>query len=125
MSINSVTNKHLTMTMNRAKRSLPYLQLLKSAPSKNRLVMLKAYPLFVIDDMVEILYNILNNNLSVPSRDFNKLVHRRKPILADVYSAARNRRLRKKLILNQKGGFIGAIIPILTSVLGGLVSSAL
>ena len=111
--------------MNRAKRSLPYLQLLKSAPSKNRLVMLKAYPLFVIDDMVEILYNIFNNNLSVPSRDFNKLVHRRKPILADVYSAARNRRLRKKLILNQKGGFIGAIIPILTSVLGGLVSSAL
>lgn len=112
--------------MNRKlKRTLPYLQLLKSAPDKNRREMLKAYPTFVADDMVEILYNILLNNVTIRCANHKALFNKNKSILMKIGNQVKNRKARKTLLYGQKGGFLGAVIPILTSVLGGLVSSAL
>ena len=43
--------------------------------------------------------------------------------MTEIFMVARNPKKRKQLILNQKGGFIGPILPLLASVIGGLVGS--
>ena len=114
------------MTMNRQlKRTLPYLNLLKTVDEKAKKKMLKSFPTFVIDDMVEILYNILSKNVTLRNPKFKKVIDDRKRILRSFYGMARQRTKRKKVLLQQKGGFLGAMIPIIASVLGGLAGSAL
>ena len=114
------------MTMNRQlKRTLPYLNLLKTVDEKAKKKMLKSFPSFVIDDMVEILYNILSKNVTLRNPKFREVIDERKRVLSNIYGLARQRTKRKKVLLQQKGGFLGAMIPIIASVLGGLAGSAL
>ena len=107
------------------KRTLPYLRLLMVAPPKNRCKMLKSYPTFVLDDMVEILYNILTNNIPVRNPKYKSLLLSKQGLMTRFYKAARKPGLRKRLLLRQKGGFLGAMVPVIASVLGGLAGSAL
>ena len=112
--------------MNRKlKRTLPYLRLLIVAPPKNRCGMLKSYPAFVLDDMVEILYNILTNNIKLRNPKAVRLIKSKRKTMNKIFKVARNPKERKKVILSQKGGFLGAMVPIIASVLGGLAGSAL
>ena len=114
------------MTMNRKlKRTLPYLQLLKTAKDVNKKRMLRSFPAFVIDDIVEILYNILTNNITLRNPSFKRFMASKQKTLNNIYKVARNRNKRKQVLLRQKGGFIGAMVPIIASVLGGLAGSAL
>ena len=110
----------------RLKRTLPYLQLLKLTTSKDveKKRMLKSFPAFVIDDIVEILYNILTGNVNLP-RNAKQVLELKKKTLNNFYKVARNPKKRKQLLLRQKCGFIGTLIPILASAVGGLVGSAL
>ena len=112
------------MVMNRKlRRTLPYLRLLIVAPNRHRITMLRSYPSFVVDDMVEILYNILTKNITVRNRKYLTLLKRRRRLMTEIFRVARNPKKRKQLILNQIGGFIGPILPLLASVIGGLVGS--
>ena len=112
--------------MNRKlRRTLPYLNLLKTVDDKSKKRMLKSFPPFVIDDMVEILYNILTKNVALRNPKFRKEISARQKTLNRIYGVARKRNERKKVMLGQKGGFLGAMIPILASVVGGLAGSAL
>ena len=116
--------KFIVIMMNRKlKRTLPYLRLLIVAPPKSRCKMLKSYPSFVVDDMVEILYNILTQNITLRNPKYLSFIKRRKRLMTEIFKVARNPKQRKQIILNQKGGFIGAVLPILASVIGGLVGS--
>ena len=113
--------KFIVLKMNRKlKRTLPYLRLLIVAPPKSRCKMLKSYPSFVVDDMAEILYTIL---ITLRNPNYLSFIKRRKRLMTEIFKVARNPKQRKQIILNQKGGFIGAVLPILASVIGGLVGS--
>ena len=110
--------------MNRKlKRTLPYLSLLIVAPPKNRCGMLKSYPAFVLDDTI--LYNILTNNIKLRNPKAVLLIKSKRKTMNKIFKVARNPKERKKVILSQKGGFLGAMAPIIASVLGGLAGSAL
>ena len=79
--------------------------------------MLRTFPHFVLDDITEILYNILYKNVKIRNARHKSALKRKQRILTRIVSAHDKKTLRKKLILQQKGGFIGALLPILTSVL--------
>ena len=112
--------------MNRKlKRTLPYLQLLKTVKDADKKRMLRGFPTFVLDDIVEILYNILSSNITSRSSNFRNFLQSKRNTLNKIYKVARIPSKRKQVILSQKGGFIGAMIPILASALGGLVGTAL
>ena len=112
--------------MNRKlKRTLPYLQMLKTASDTNKKRMLKSFPPFVIDDIVEILYNILTENITLHNPNFKRFMTSKRNTMNHIYKVAHNRNKRKQAILRQNGGFIGAMVPIIASVLGGLAGSAL
>ena len=126
LSINRVTLVKTCKNMNRKlKRTLPYLRLLKDAPARNRRKMLRSYPSFVVDDLVEIIYNIMLSNVRLHCPKHYNTLHRNSSSLVKISDAAKSKKLRKQLVYQQSGGFIGAILPLVTSVLGGLVSSAL
>ena len=85
--------------MNRKlKRTLPYLQLLKTAKDINKKRMLRSFPAFVIDDVVEILYNILTKNITLRHPNFKRFMESKRKTLNNIYKVARNRNKRKKLI---------------------------
>lgn len=87
--------------------------------------MLRTFPSYVVDDIVEILYNILYKNVHVGNKGHKAFLLRKKRILSKIVGAHKNKKLRKQLIYKQRGGFIGSLIPILTSVLSGILGSAL
>lgn len=99
------------------KRSLPFFNALLKAPSKNRVGILKSFPQFVVDDLVEILYNIITGVVKVRKDKLNK----HKKALLDLKNA-KSKIGRRRIIYNQKGGFLGALIPVITSIAGGIAS---
>lgn len=89
--------------------------------------MIKSLPDFVISDLVEVLYNILQGNCHISQKQVSRL-HRHKKNLTNFYQSvkkAKTKDLKKKVLYKQTGGFIGAILPIISSIVGGLASSAL
>lgn len=99
-------------------RTYPYLQLLMhntSNTSKKKLI--QSFPDFVLDDIVEILYNILFDNVTVRSSAQLKVLNRYRRPLSNLYNTYKNKRIRRKLVREQSGGFLGAVIPIVASVL--------
>lgn len=112
------------LNMNRKlKRTLPFLWVLRQAPDSKKQVMLRSFPSYVVDDMVEILYNILHENVPIRNPGHKNVLLKKKLILSNIARSVNNKKLRKQLIYNQKGGFLGAVIPILSTVLGGLLGS--
>lgn len=99
-------------------RAIPYLELLinnKSVKGKKKLI--QSFPDFVLDDIVEILYNILFDNVSVRSPRQLKILDRYRRPLTTLFNTYKNKRIRRDLIRRQSGGFIGAVIPLVASVL--------
>ena len=116
----------MMMMMNRKlKRTLPYLQILKTVKDSDKKRMLRSLPTFVLDDIVEILYNILSENITSRSPNLRNFLESKRNTLNNIYKVARNPSKRKQIILKQKGGVIGAMVPIIASTLGGLVGTAL
>lgn len=99
-------------------RSYPYIQLLKSnVASKDRKRMIDSFPDFVVDDIVEILYNVLFGSVPVNNtRQVRMLSRYRKPLIT-LFNTYKNKRVRRSVLKEQSGGFLGAVIPILASVL--------
>lgn len=109
----------------RLKRSLPFLGLLKQATTNlQRKQLLMKFPVYVIDDIVEILYNILYKNVSVRNLQHKAFLLRKKRILSEIVQASKYQAKRRKLIQQQNGGFIASLLPVLMSVLGGVIGSA-
>jgi len=107
----------------RVQRSLPYIRALINAPVRRRKAILQSFPLFVADDIVEILYNVVNGNVSLPRRR-RRLQAAEKRVVAHLVARARNRGERRRLIYKQSGGFLGAVLPLLATVVGSLIGNA-
>jgi hypothetical protein len=103
------------------KRSLPYIKILvHSKKNADKIDLLRDFPLYVVNDITEILFNIITGKLKVCDKDVKRLKKYKKPLLRLVNTPKKS---RKTFIYKQKGGFIGAILPIIASLIGGLVGN--
>ena len=106
-------------------RSMPYIKTLvyKFPSGKASILILKKFPPYVINDIVEILYNIIKGNIRIKQSHFERLKVYKKPLLKLITLPKGNS--RKNFIYKQSGGFIGAVLPVITSLLGGVIGNAL
>jgi hypothetical protein len=103
----------------RIERSIPYFNLLLKAPTQNRMGILKSFPTFVIDDFLEVIYNIVTGHVDVSKG--KRTLDKYKKTLLEIANTKQKPRLRR-MIWNQKGGgFIGALLPIVLSALASLI----
>lgn len=99
------------------KRTLPFLQVLHK--SRDKMAMLKRFPPYVINDIIEVLYNIVHENCSV-SKHHQTVLRKKKEPIAQLF-AKTTKSARVRHMYKQTGGFLGALIPIITSVLASLL----
>ena len=99
------------------KRSTVYFIALLKAPKNRSMGILQAFPSFVIDDLIEIIYNVVLENVPIGSKRAN-LKKNQKTLLKLVDT--KGKKTRRGIIYRQKGGFLGAVLPIVISVLGSL-----
>ena len=76
---------------------------------------LQAFPTFVVDDLVEVLYNIVMGHVDIGSKKRN-LARHKKMLLNLVNTNGKTK--RRKMIYRQKGGFIAALLPLVLGLLG-------
>ena len=100
----------------KVQRSLPYFNTLLKSPTTKRMDILQAFPSFVIDDLVEVLYNVVLGRIDIGTKKRN--LNRHKRVLIDLVTI-KGKKARRNKILEQKGGFIGALLPLVLSILGG------
>jgi len=96
-------------------RSLPYFNAIIKSPNSNRMQILKAFPSFVVDDLVNIIFDIVSGRLDIGSRKENLKKHRK--VLMEIANT-KSMRDRRRVLKSQKGGFIAAILPIVLGALG-------
>jgi hypothetical protein len=103
----------------RFQRSIPFFNsLLKSSVNK-RIEILQAFPNFVVDDLIEILYNVVLGNVDV-SKHKKRLVKHKKVLLNIIN--LKNKKSRRGIIYNQSGGFLGALIPLILGIASNFLS---
>ena len=103
----------------RAQRFVKVLD--KSKPRVNKSDILKKFPEYVTDDIIEILHNILIGKLNVKASQKKVLAKNKKKM--HEFANLPSLKKRRNFIYKQKGGFLGAILPVIASVLGGLFTS--
>jgi hypothetical protein len=102
-------------------RTVPFLKILhKSKPRVNKIELLKKFPDFVINDIIELLYNILIGNVNIKPNQKKALAKHKKTVYK--FASLPSLKSRRNFIYKQKGGFLTAILPIIASLIGGLVS---
>jgi hypothetical protein len=100
------------------KRSLPYIKiLLQSKRHSNKIKLIKEFPMFVRNDIVEILYNILTDIVRVQPAQVDLLRKHKRKLYA--FGDLPSLKTRRDFIINQKGGLLTTILPIIYSVLRG------
>ena len=110
-----------TMTQIREKytRALPLVCVLhKSKSCVNKCDILKKFHKFVTDDIIKLLQNILIGKLSIKSSQKKALAKHRNKM--HEFATLPSLKMRRKFIYQQKGGFLGTILPIIVSALGSL-----
>ena len=113
----------MTKVPSNFKRTLPYLKILhKSKNNVNKLELLKKFPTHVMNDIIELLYNILIGSVGVKANQ-KKLLSRHRRKMYE-FASLPSLKTRRDFIYKQKGGFLGAILPILASVLGGIIGGS-
>ena len=104
-------------------RVLPFIQILKHVPNPRKLDVLRSFPAYVTDDIIEVLYNILSNNIPVKNSRHRAVLNKNHNQLSELYASSRNKRKRQQILYKQKGGFLGALLPLIISALGGVLAS--
>jgi hypothetical protein len=84
-----------------------------------RMNILHSFPSFVVDDIIEILYNVVLGKVDIGRRKVK--LHKHKKALLELVNI-KSKNGRRKVIYKQTGGFLGALIPIVLSVLGTAMS---
>lgn len=106
---------------NKLNRSIPFFNTLLKTPNNNRLTVLQAFPNFVVDDLIEVLYNVVLGNIKIGSK--KKILKKHQKALTDLVNTSSKQR-RRKLIYRQKGGFIGALLPLVMGLLPKLFGNS-
>ena len=105
-------------------RSYPFIKILiKSRPSVNKAELLRKFPPYVTNDIIEILHNVVTGQLPIKSKQKQTLGKYKNQLVRLVN--IRKHKQKQKYFHNQNGHFIGALLPILASVLGGILPSVL
>ena len=112
----------MSQTKRKYSRALPFVKVLdKSKPRVNKSDILKKFPEYVTDDIVEILHNILIGKLKIKPCQKKILAKKKKKM--HEFANLPSLKKRRNFIYKQKGGFLGAILPVIASVLGSLFTS--
>ena len=112
----------MTSTRHHIKRTLPFLKVLLNSPTSRRAAILKTFPQFVVDDIVEILYNVVYGNVKIRNGQYKKVLKNEKAPLLKLIKLAPKKHMRRRFIYKQSGGFIGALLPIIASIATGILS---
>lgn len=106
-------------------RSLPYFNALLKANTSSRMSILRAFPKFVIDDLLEVLLNIVMGRTDLTTK--NQHVRKHKKALLDIAKTkgkAKSRPYLRRIIYKQGGGFLPALIPLVMSIIAGKVGTS-
>lgn len=94
------------------------------APSSElRGKLIKSLPDKTVKHICDACYNILAGNCRLSSRQYETLRRYKKPIRQLGYEPYHPLNYKRKILKEQKGGFLGAVFPIIASLIGGLVGS--
>ena len=104
----------------RLRHYAPVLRQLAKTSQKNRKKIIKKLPKEFTICMSEICRNILKGNVPLSRAQLARLRHHRK-IVKKIALKKTTLKQKKKLI--QKGGFLGAILTPILSILGGLLGN--
>ena len=96
------------------KQSLPYFNALLKAPSARQMEILQSFPTFVVNDLIEVIYNVVMGNVDIGKRKTKLKKHQK--VLLELVSI-KGKKNRRNLVFNQRGGFLGALIPLALSVI--------
>ena len=97
-------------------RSIPFFTALIKSSKSNRMSILKNFPSFVIDDLLEIIINVVRGNVDISTSRKKALHHHKRTLLTLVNS--RNKKFQRQVMHKQHGGFIAALLPIALAALG-------
>ena len=97
-------------------RSIPFFTALLKSQKSMRMKILQSFPTYVIDDLIEIILNIVRGNVNVSQGKKEVLKKHRKSLLTLVNT--KNKKLMRKVMNKQRGGFIAALLPIALAALG-------
>ena len=105
------------------KRSLPYIHSLQKGLKSNadKVALLRRFPDFVIKDIIEVLFNIVNKNVPTSGKHKSNILRHRTSVSQFLDGAKKHKHKPKALLRNQKGEFLGAILPTILSVLSSIV----
>lgn len=95
----------------------------KSIKHKNSLLKLMSEQDCFFEALYEIVNNIYLRHLKIPAEKIDQLQGHLK-ILERIHKRPKSKRERRRIV-KQTGGFIGYILPLLTSVITEIVSNAL
>ncbi len=105
------------------RRCEPFLKSLCEVHGKNRKNMMSCIPPDIVKIICEIIHNMLyNDDIRIPPKQIN-IMKKHKKCLHELANKNKNR--KSQLIQNQTGGFIGAIFPIIASVVSSILASNL
>ena len=105
--------------LQRLKRSFPYLQVLQNGVKSltQKIEILKKFPNFVLEDIVEILFNVVKNNCRSSPLHVSKLRRHRGHVVELLNGAKTNKKFIKRYFHKQKGGFLEVLLPAVFSIL--------
>ena len=101
------------------KRTVPYVNVLlnSSFQPKTQKKLMKIFPNFVADDIVEILYNLLLKNVKIQNKHQRKVMNKHRRQLTRLFNNSKKKREGRRIVRNQRGGFLAAVLPVVASVL--------
>lgn len=105
------------MTKKNLKRHVHFLQALAHAHPMQRRALLKTAKNDQIESLCEICLNILAGNIPV---NVNKM-KRYKSLLRGLARKTSNVQQKKRMLVNQSGGFLPLLAPAIISTLGGIL----
>ena len=101
--------------------SQKYFDQLINTPKNKRKNALLRMPAFVVDDIVEILFNIGAGNVKVPTSKIKKIPQPFRRTVSRLNKYAFDKKKRRQYVYKQSGGFLGAILPLIAGIIAANV----
>jgi hypothetical protein len=80
-------------------------------------------PKQVQNDLIEIMNNVTLGKAPIHPQLKKRLHRHSKPLIQ--LTRIKGRPNRRKFVYNQSGGFVGALVPVLASLVGGIIGNVL
>lgn len=106
----------------RYRKLIPYVEMMKMAKTNfERRRIIQTCPNEVLDNIVEILYNVLHKNVQIRNKRFLMAMNKYRAPLVKLFNIHSKKGKRRGFVRQQSGGFLSAIIPIIASVLASQI----